>query len=208
MRLRIAVGIAAAVVLAGVAVGLLQRSPAATPRSGEAPSASPSAWPTPTASLTPSPPAPVRAAPQECTVDQFTVRRGGEDAGSGHRSLALILTNVGHMTCRLRGYPEVAALNARGAVVARAKHTRSGYLGGLDAPMPTVDLAPGRSASAMVEALAFNPADGSACTAYARLRITPPGQTGSVTVRWTSDGCSTLEVHPVVPGTNGSYRVA
>jgi len=67
---------------------------------------------------------------------------------------------------------------------------------------PVVSLAAGASASATVEALAFDQA-GNACTAYAGLLVTPPDETHSVRVAWGSDGCSELEIHPVVAGTTG-----
>jgi hypothetical protein len=110
--------------------------------------------------------------------------------------------------CRLTGYPKVAALNAKGEVVAEAERQPSGYLGGLKngSKPPVVDLLPGRSASAMVEALAFNASDGSACTAYASIRVSPPDQALAVTLAWNSDGCSQLRIHPVVPGDQGQQR--
>ena len=52
-------------------------------------------------------------------------------------------------------------------------------------------------------ALAAGP-HGESCTGYAGLLVTPPDETHSVRVGWDSDGCSTLEIHPVVPGTSGS----
>ena len=97
------------------------------------------------------------------------------------------------------------ALNDDGVPVARAEHTPSGYFGGLGAgPQPAVvPMGPGASASAMVETLAFDKTDGSACTAYAAVRVTLPGAGGSTALPWTSDGCGSLEVHPIVPGTDG-----
>ena len=65
-----------------------------------------------------------------------------------------------------------------------------------------MNLAPGNSASATVEALASGP-DGASCTGYAGLLVTPPDETHAVHLNWGSDGCSDLQIHPVVPGTTG-----
>jgi Protein of unknown function (DUF4232) len=119
--------------------------------------------------------------------------------------VVLVFTNTGAVPCGTRGYPGVAALNAGGAQIAQAARTTSGYLGGLGAgrAIPNVTLPAGGAASAMVEALAFNASDGSACTAYAGLLVTPPDETHSVKLPWGSDGCSALQIHPMVPGTTG-----
>jgi Domain of unknown function (DUF4232) len=147
------------------------------------------------------------ATPPECTVPQLSIELGAGTAGAGHRSAVLTFRNTGSATCRMHGYPGVAGLDGRGTQIEQARRTTSGYLGGLTsgAAAPTVDLAPGHTASAMVEAMAFRP-DGSACTAYAGLLVTPPDETHSVRLGWTGDGCASLEIHPVVPGRTGLQR--
>jgi uncharacterized protein DUF4232 len=119
--------------------------------------------------------------------------------------MALVFTNTGSVACRLHGYPTVAALDGHDAQVALATQTKNGYMGGLAAgkAIPDVTLSPGGSASALVEALAFNASNGSACTAYAALLVTPPNETHSARLAWTNDGCSDLQVHPIVPGVTG-----
>jgi Protein of unknown function (DUF4232) len=105
------------------------------------------------------------------------VTPGGIDATSGHRREVLVLTNTGHSSCVLVGYPGVDALNATGNVVAYARRTLSGYEGGITGTHPTqVTLGPGGSASAIVEAMAFT-ASGGRCTAYAGLLVTLPDDT-------------------------------
>lgn len=88
----------------------------------------------------------------------------------------MVFTNIGQSTCGLSGYPKMTALDAKTSLVAQAERQPSGFPGGLkkDSEPPTVELLPGQSASAMVEALAFNPSDGSACIAYASIQVTPP----------------------------------
>jgi Protein of unknown function (DUF4232) len=156
----------------------------------------------------PTPPVPGAAAgparPPECTVGQLSIELAAGSAGATHRSAALVFRNTGAATCRMRGYPGVAGLDSRGTQIEQARRTPSGYLGGLTSggAAPTVDLAPGRTASALIEAVAAKP-DGSACTAYAGLLVTPPDETHSVRLGWTGDGCAGLEIHPVVPGRTG-----
>ena len=147
------------------------------------------------------------ATPPECTVPQLTIELAAGTAGSGHRSTVLVFRNTGSATCRMHGYPGVAGLDARGTQVEQARRTRSGYLGGLasGASAPAVDLASGQTASALVESVAYGP-DGNGCTAYAGLLVTPPDETHSVRLGWTGDGCSGLEIHPVVPGRTGQQR--
>ena len=144
------------------------------------------------------------AAASPCRRPGVRVATGDRDAGSGHRSVALVFTNTGTQPCRLSGYPGVAGVDATGSQVAQARRTLHGYLGGLSAgPPPVLTLVPGESASALVEALAFNASDGSACTAYRGLLVTVPDDTVSTQLPWDTDGCSDLEVHPVVSGTAG-----
>jgi hypothetical protein len=140
-------------------------------------------------------------------LDRLRVGPGTGDAAAGHRSLVLVFTNTGTTTCRLRGYPGVAGLDRDGRQLVQARRTPSGYLGGLGSgPLPTVALAPGKTASALVEALAFDQRTGDACTPWAGLLVTAPDGTRSSPVRWTGDGCAELEIHPVVPGSTGRGR--
>lgn len=136
---------------------------------------------------------------------ELRITYGPIDAGSGHRGMPIIFTNVCQSMRRLSGYPEVTALNAKGEPVAQAQPTPSGYLGGLKsgAALPTVDLLPGQSASAMVEAMAFEVSDGSACTPYASMSVVPPEGSQAEPLEWECDGGSELQVHPVVPGETG-----
>jgi hypothetical protein len=142
--------------------------------------------------------------PARCLLTNLKVAARQGDAGSGHRSMVLVFTNAGATACRLYGYPGVAALDSHDTQTAQASRTTHGYLGGLAAGLApaNVDLAAGDSASAMVEASAFN-ADGSACAAYAGLFVTPPNETHSTKLAWGNDGCSALQIHPVVPGLTG-----
>ena len=157
-----------------------------------------------TASQTTASQGPTASGPAECKIGQLDVSITAGDAGVGHRSKVVVFRNTGSTRCVLQGYPGIAALDGAGDQVAQAKRTPSGYLGGVaSGKAPLVNLAPGQSASATVEALAFGP-NGESCTGYTGLLVTPPDETHSVRVAWGSDGCSDLQVHPVVPGTSGS----
>jgi hypothetical protein len=116
----------------------------------------------------------------------------------------LLFKNVGGGRCSLRGYPTVIAMDAGHATIATATHTLSGYLGGVRTSVPTVSLDPGVSASAMVESRPIHVSDGSSCTPYAAIKVTPPGITTTTILAWPSDGCDAFEVHPVVSGTTGT----
>jgi hypothetical protein len=159
----------------------------------------------PTPSLPPQSPPPSTGGPAvECTLSMLKVEEGHNGGASGHRSMVLVFTNTGSATCSMRGYPGVAALNASGKQIAQAKRTTSGYLGGLASGQPpSVALAPGAKSSAMIEASAFDPDTGAACTPYAGLLVTPPDETHSARLPWPGDGCDDLQIHPVVPGTTG-----
>lgn len=157
-------------------------------------------------SIAPSSPPSVASGHPECVKADVTVSESGSDAAAGHRRVVLVFTNHGSRTCTMRGYPGVAGLNAAGKQVAQATRTLAGYMGGLAGGNhpSTVVLAPGASASATVEALAFNAKDGTPCTAWAGLLVTVPDDVVSTHVGWGNDGCSGLEIHPVVPGTSGN----
>lgn len=141
----------------------------------------------------------------KCTVDKLKVTARDGGAGSGHRAVVLLFTNTSGAPCRLYGYPGVAALDSHGAQVAQARRTLSGYLGGTTQPPANVDIGKGQSASALIESSAAN-GDGSSCVAYPAILVTPPDETHSIQLAWPTDGCSDLQIHPVVPGTTGSQR--
>jgi hypothetical protein len=143
--------------------------------------------------------------PPRCPATGLAIAAHDGGAGAGHRSVVLVLTNVTTGPCRLYGYPGVAGLDAAGKQIVQAARTPHGYLGGLSdgAPIPTVDIGAGQAASAMVEATAAKP-DGSSCTPYAGLLVTPPDEKKSTRVPWPGDGCDALQIHPVVAGVTGS----
>ncbi|MBO0871386.1 MAG: DUF4232 domain-containing protein [Micromonosporaceae bacterium] len=174
-------------------------APTAPAAASTAPTGAPSSLPpVPSASPTGTP------APGVCATSGLTVSLGHAGAGAGHRGVAVVFGNSGSVGCYLRGYPRVVALDASGRQVASATHTPRGYLGGLAQghSIGKVTLAPGGTGSAYVEGMAFNP-DGTACTGYRALLVTPPGGTSPTRLDLTGDLCSGLQVHPVVSGSTG-----
>jgi hypothetical protein len=165
-----------------------------------APAPTPSAAPATTAAQSPpaTPSGTTGAATVPCrTKSGLRVSAGTTAADKGHFSLVVVFINAGTAPCRMRGYPGVDALNARGEPSAEARRTLSGYLGGPGA-IATVTIPVGRSATATVEAFAFESAS-PACLPFASLLVIPPDDTESTVIPWSGPGCEELEVHPVTP---------
>jgi hypothetical protein len=68
---------------------------------------------------------------------------------------------------------------------------------------PVVTLAPGDTASAIVEGTDMPVGTATSCPTYPALLVTPPDAQQSVTVAVGIEGCSHILVHPVVAGTSG-----
>jgi type IV pilus biogenesis protein CpaD/CtpE len=132
-----------------------------------------------------------------CAPEQLVVTALPMQAGVSHRGVPLVFTLApGASPCTLTGYPGVDS--GTGGPLLHARRTLRGYLGGLpsgvDIP-PTVTVAPGHPAQAMVEGVAVD-ADTNQCPTYTDLLVTAPDTTGTVTVPATIDTCD-LQVHPV-----------
>jgi hypothetical protein len=141
-----------------------------------------------------------------CTGDTLFITATEGPSGSTHRSVILVFTNTSNAPCTTKGFAAVAILDANDQVTDSAAEDDSGYLGGLrSGTAPELTLAPGEKASAMLESLAINQADGSSCTPPPAIKVTPPfDMAHQIKVSYVGDGCSAFEVHPVVPGTTGS----
>jgi hypothetical protein len=75
-----------------------------------------------------------------CPASQLRISRLDVQGAAGHRYWDLALLNVGHTSCRMRGYPGVGLLDAHRRLIAVNVARISGF------PRPTVTVAPGRSA--------------------------------------------------------------
>jgi hypothetical protein len=125
----------------------------------------------------------------------------------GHRSLPIVFRNTADHPCTVDGYPTLTAVSDGGTYLATAVHTPRGYLGGYTGslPPPRIVLAPGATASVLVEALGFIQATGNAGTPFRILEVQLPGDPVALHVPWAgTDACDALEVHPFVRGDNGS----
>lgn len=229
-RRHIATGFAAALVVAGIATGPYlaaqpHAGPPATPIVTPSPTSGPntpssaplppppasSATPTSTEAVTPHPkPDPTSPSSSRtvvaCGHADLSISVGSEIDADTHRGLPIIFTNTGHLPCTITGYPRVTAIDDAGTTVEQAKQQPSGYLFASPGAPQHITLRPGESASATVEALAFDPVTGAGCTAYAAVLIAAPSSAHTTRLPWTNDGCADLEVHPVVPGTTGEAK--
>lgn len=123
-----------------------------------------------------------------------------EGAAAGHNSVVLTFTNSSTRTCVLYGYPGADALNASGHVVAHAKRSLTGYIGGTYAGLVNVTLHPGQTASTILEG---NIGDGGpSCTAGVSLVVTAPNLFHSSPLAKAPYVCS-FAIHPVVAGSTG-----
>jgi len=131
-----------------------------------------------------------------CTARQLTVSAGRQEGAAGHQYRVVVFTNTAGRTCLLRGYPEVAGLDAAGKVVARASRA-TGH------PQPSLVLHRGDAASAPVEGISVPSGTGTCPPDYAALSVAPPGQPAATRLAVTLPACDGLSVRPVVAGVTG-----
>jgi Domain of unknown function (DUF4232) len=207
-RRRVATLAAVAIAVGGIAVAAAQafpgtRGPIVATSPAPSPKSSPASSPAPSPVSSPSVAASSSSPIVLCRPGDVAAQWGPPDSGSTHRGAPLILTNTLSRACRLSGYPTVVAAYPDGSTI-QAQPTRSGYLGGVHGAPSVIDLAPGKTASAYVEALAIEAATGNGCGSFTMISVRLSGDPGSLKVpSWSDDACSELEVHPFVPGSTG-----
>ncbi|MFR9751473.1 DUF4232 domain-containing protein [Nocardia sp. 004] len=137
------------------------------------------------------------ATPVACGSGQVDVAVGGSEAAMGHRGVQLSFSlAAGAPPCTVTGYPGVDAVG--GGPVVSADRTPNGYLGGLPIGQdtaPTVLLEPGRTAHALLEAVAYD-SSGRTCAESSSILVTPPDSTDTRSLPVTIATCR-LQVHPV-----------
>ena len=150
-------------------------------------------------------PAAKKSVAGRCQANALGISLTDVGAYSFHTGLAIEFKNRGS-ACTITGYPGVDDLSATGRRILSAEPTKSGYIGGVfSGPIPTVHLAKGKTASALVEWVNGGPV-GIPCPHVHSLRITPPGAVSSVIMSPKSLKTETfcgVQVHPVVPGRSG-----
>ena len=198
-------------VLAVAACGLLMTACASQNQPGAASSAtspagtttSPAGTATSPAGATTSPSSPSAAGVDACATSRLKISLTNTGALAGQAGGYLKFTNDGGTPCRMSGWPAVTALKATGQAT-RLRHLQSSMFGAWQytAPPPAVTLQPGDSAYAVVAADDRPAGDNTRCPApYVRLRVSPPGDSGHVTISaWLPGAASYLPACPSVSG--------
>lgn len=173
-------------VLAAAACGLVmtacgsQNPPgAASPAASSAATTASPGSPSPASTGSPSP-----ASDGSCGTSQLKISMTDTGALAGQAGGYLKFTNDGSAPCRMSGWPDVIGLTAAGQATS-LRHMQSTMFGAwhYTAPPPVVTLQPGDSAYAVVAADDKPAGSSTSCPApYVRLRVSPPGDAGNVTI--------------------------
>jgi hypothetical protein len=194
-------------VVAVAACGLVMTACASQNPPGAASSATSSAATTTSPSTAASPSSPSAAGVDACATSRLKISLTNTGALAGQAGGYLRFTNDGGTPCRMSGWPAVTALKATGQAT-RLRHLQSSMFGAWQytAPPPAVTLQPGDSAYAIVAADDRPAGDNTRCPApYVRLRVSPPGDSGHVTISaWLPGAASYL---PACPSASGSPTV-
>ncbi len=139
-----------------------------------------------------------------CVTSQLKISLTNTGALAGQAGGYLKFTNKSGTPCRITGWPAVTGLTASGQAT-RLRHLQLSMFGAwhYSAPLPVVALQPGDSAYAIVAADDKPAGSSTRCPAsYTRLRVSPPGDSGSVTISaWLPGAGSYL---PSCASANGS----
>ncbi len=147
----------------------------------------------------------------QCQGGALHTTSASAGVASGHVGLILTFTNTGSAACTLTGYPGAALVGANAQVVMNATRTLSGFLGGAQgySAAPSVTLAPGAPASALLEWVDVPTGNGAPAGANCpgmgadHLLVTPPDTTATVSLPPPGMACGGLEIHPVLAGSTG-----
>lgn len=140
----------------------------------------------------------------ECTARQLRIAytdnsqiRNGALDGMSHADQVVMFTNEGSASCRIQGYPGIAALNSAGTQIKQAARSA--------AHAPLIVLAPGQTASAMVMA---NTASCTTLTSVAGLLVTAPDQRTSTQLGPAGKFClNSLAVGTMQPGNAAGLKL-
>jgi Protein of unknown function (DUF4232) len=130
-----------------------------------------------------------RGTTSSCATSALKVSLGPPNGAAGTVFYPLKFVNTGRLGCTLRGYPGVSAVTGSGKQIGGpASEITSSY--------KTVTLLAGKSVSApvgIVETGDFSPSQCAPVTA-AGLKVIPPGQSKSVTIKKSFSTCSSTNV--------------
>ena len=159
---------------------------------------------TSSADTTMSPSSPSAADTGACVTSQLKISLTNTGALAGQAGGYLKFTNDSGTACRMSGWPAATGLTATGKAM-RLRRLQSSMFGAwhYTTPPPVVTLQPGDSAYAIVAADDKPAGDNTRCPApYVRLRVSPPGDSGHVTISaWLPGAASYL---PSCTSANGS----
>jgi hypothetical protein len=144
------------------------------------------------------------SAGKACGTAQLKISLTHTGALAGQAGGYLTFTNDGSTSCTMSGWPVVTALTAAGRAVS-LRQLRSSMFGAwqYSSPPPTVTLRPGDSGYAIVAADDKPAGSSTSCPApYVRLRVSPPGGSGSVTISAYLPGATSYL--PSCPAANGA----
>ena len=119
-----------------------------------------------------------------CVTSELKISLTNTTALAGQAGGYLKFTNDSGTPCRMSGWPAVIGLTSAGKAT-RLRRMQSSMFGAwhYTAPPPVVTLQPGDSAYAIVAADNKPAGDNTRCPApYVRLRVSPPGDSGNVTI--------------------------
>ena len=141
----------------------------------------------------------------ECTAAHLAIAytdnkqiRQGALAGMSHADNVVTFTNTGSATCRIQGYPGMAALNAAGKQIQQAARASVGKI-------PLVTLAPGQVASAEITG---NTASCTRPASVPGLLVTAPDQRMSTRLGPYGTVCvNSLGIGPVHPGNSAGLTL-
>jgi Protein of unknown function (DUF4232) len=160
-----------------------------------------------TKSISPANP-PALSSGGECKDSQLQLSTGAGDSGDGNFDMVLIFKNTSAESCTITGYAGAAVDYDNGTALNAQRHMAA-YLGGdsADTTPPTVTLNPGASASDLLNWSAGPTSVECLGTGTAKMLVTPPGTTNTVTLSNDIGGaCENFSVTPVVPGTSGDKQ--
>jgi len=190
---------AALVCMAAAGCASSASSPAGAPVTS-APASSPSPAPTATAST----PGSSSAAAPACPTSTLQVKLGPAEGYAGGVDETIIFTSTASAPCTLYGYPGVSLVTGSPPRQIGLAAKRDGLR-----PVRLVTLAPGESASAVlqiVDAMNF-PASTCRPVQAASLKVYPPNQTAPVYLASTSYGCANSVQTLFVSAVQSSGRV-
>ena len=151
-----------------------------------------------------SPGSPSSASSSACATSQLKISISNTGALAGQAGGYLKFTNDSGTLCRISGWPVVIGVTATGNAT-RLRRLQLTMFGAwhYTAPPPVVTLRPGDSAYAVVAAGDHPAGANSRCPApYVRLRVSPPGDSGNVTISaWLAGASSYL---PACTSADGS----